>query len=194
MMESLPRRVRTARTHLAIALVTVGLALSVLAPARLAAAAPPAGQAGELLADRASQRRFLLAESAYLGGRWEQAINQIETLMDRDPRNPQRERLLHYLGEAHYQLGHLNEARRTYEGLIREFPEAYWVPHGHLRIGESKERDGRLEEARQAYTAVVDAADPDPGEKAEAIRGLARLVSGQQAAEVLSRLAALVQG
>jgi len=76
-----------------------------------------------------------------------------------------------FLGRAQLNLGQVEEARGTFEALVKEYPKSPRAAEALLLDGRCFERSGRTDEARGVYLQLVQAY-PLSSEAAEANRRL----------------------
>jgi len=78
------------------------------------------------------------------------AIETYETLIEKFPQHPDRDRALFYRAHELREMGNLEEMIKTYSQLTREYPESEYWPESQIVIGdffvdEKKDVDGALE-------------------------------------------------
>jgi Flp pilus assembly protein TadD len=97
------------------------------------------------------QARALLAQKHY-----DEAIAELDELSRDRPREPQARFLR---GVAQTELGHDDDAIKTFEGLTSDFPE---LPEPHNNLAALYAKKGNLDLARRELELAI-AADPDYG-------------------------------
>lgn len=108
-----------------------------LAVAVLAVVASPA----------AASAQFAAARAAYVSGRYAAAVADLRAHLAQHPRDAAA---WMWLGAAHYQLGQLEEAARSFTWAVKLAPS----PEHQLWLGAAYARLGRAAEARAAFTAA----------------------------------------
>lgn len=98
-----------------------------------------------------------------------QALEQYRLFLEEFPDSPladkARERLLEgrsrlaekvYLSaELYYRQDHLDAAVMTYQELVSSYPDTPWLYRAQLRLGEIARQRGKVDEATQRWTEVV---------------------------------------
>lgn len=107
--------------------------------------------------------------------RWTEARDVFQALTQREPDN----------AEAYYQLGRVYIGMSDYEAAVEALERAVALDprhvQAHLRMGSVYEFQGRLDQALDAYGAVVQWARPDTDEAREAVKKLSYVTATKHA-------------
>jgi TolA-binding protein len=101
--------------------------------------------------------RLLFMQEDYAG-----AIEALNRFVDRHPESPFVANALYWSGESLYSLGRLNEARRVFQAVVRDYPRSFRVEAARYRIAliDLDERESELLEllrwSHEEYLQALD--------------------------------------
>jgi len=108
-----------------------------------------------------------IAQSLSQQGKTKEAISKFQYIIDKHPKNAVAEESLllmaeHYLGTSEY-----DQATRYFLQLIKQFPDGEKVNFARYELGQTYEREEKLDEALEQYKSVTNPRDQEIVTKAK---------------------------
>ena len=120
---------------------------------------------------------FRAGECAYFSRDFEPARRELADFWERYPQDELNAHVLYYLGDLALLAEDAETATRWYERSLERFPQGPLADDARLGLARSWEALGKIEEARQAYRALI---DEDSRLVSQARRQLGRLERSQE--------------
>ncbi|HEX3659338.1 MAG TPA: tetratricopeptide repeat protein [Pirellulales bacterium] len=98
---------------------------------------------------------FRAGECTYFAGQWADASTLLEQFLKRYADDKLNAYVLTYLGDVAWEQGHYADSEKNYRRALTDFPEGPLADDCRCGIGRVVERQGKLDEARTLYAAVI---------------------------------------
>jgi len=89
-------------------------------------------------------------------GKYEQAVDAFQKVIDANPRGSWASSAFFWQGETYYVQRDYNAAAKSYAELIERYPDSNRVPDATLKLGYIAQEQDRIEDARARFNAVID--------------------------------------
>jgi tetratricopeptide (TPR) repeat protein len=93
-----------------------------------------------------------VVEKPFMEARYERAISEANRLIDERAR--QRDEIYYMKGTSELKLGKFNDARQSFDAIIKKYPRSNRVFDAYLGIGDSYFLDGNMEAAAKRYNEI----------------------------------------
>jgi TolA-binding protein len=113
-----------------------------------------AAQGGEQLS--AVRAQVGLAWSQFEAGRWEEAAQAFQQVLDADPNGPQAAEAALLRGRSLEHLQQYDQALAMYQQVAERFPDASRAAESLLRAASLNEQLGHVDQARRQYAAILE--------------------------------------
>jgi len=124
------------------------------------------------------EAQFLLAEAAVQGKDWPKAIELLAPFRDAEQLRSLQgvsDRALLRLGQAYAGAAQWDPSRQSFEALIQRYPQSTWTEEARFGIGYSFQKQGRLDEAVNAYAEVTRRTAAEVAARSQVHVGLCRI-------------------
>ena len=140
----------------------------------------------------AADAQYLLGQTDFDAGRFEQAIPTLEKYLREKPKGEVADHALARISQAQSALGRPAEADAALARLAESFPNSPTLPVTRLRLAEAALASKQYDRSAALFRLVIEA--PDPGQKARARSGLGwSLLRGDKPVEAAEAFAALLE-
>ena len=119
---------------------------------------------------KAMEAGLLTAECYFYQGRYTEALNILEGLLDEPGSKGFRDAVYFWIGEVHLKGNNYEKAAAFYESVIKEFPRSFYAPAAYYSLGWSLSLLGRYGRAMQAFEALQEKFPNEPQSKDAAFK------------------------
>ena len=119
---------------------------------------------------KATEAGLLTAECYFYQGRYTEALNILEGLLDDPVSKGFRDAVYFWIGEVHLKGNNYEDAASFYESVIKEFPRSFYAPAAYYSLGWSLSLLGRYGRAMQAFEALQEKFPNEPQSKDAAFK------------------------
>ncbi len=98
---------------------------------------------------------YLLGWVAYREERFDEAINQFQTLLKSDPLSPFADESQYWIGWCHFRKKEFHKAIEEFQRLTQKYPESPFVPSALLKVGDGHYNLKGYAQAANSYSHVV---------------------------------------
>ena len=116
------------------------------------------------------QATILSGECYFYQGRYLEALNIFETLVD----NPQavkfNDAIYFWMGEVHFKGNNFQKSVEFYQKLIDNFPQSSYIPAAYYSLGWSFSQLGKFDQALQTFNSLMEKFPHEPQSKDAAFK------------------------
>ena len=104
---------------------------------------------------RALTEQFTACEKSYNDGKYQEAVNLLETFIKKHPRSKKASDAYYYLAMSKQKLGDNAGAMDLWGKIIKKYPKSKKIAEAHYYLGYGYENDKQYDQAEEKYTAIV---------------------------------------
>ena len=137
---------------------------------------------------KAMEARLLTGECYFYQGRYLEALNIIEGLLNEPGSKDFRDAVYFWIGEVHFKGNNYEKAAAFYESVIKDFPQSFYTPAAYYSLGWSFSLLGKYSQALQAFELLRGKFPKEPQSKDAAFKIIECLYNLKEYSDLRNRI------
>lgn len=135
-----------------------------------------------------AQARLLSGQCYFNQGRYLEALNIFETLLNNAQAKSLKDAVYFWMAEVHFKGGNFQRSAGLYQKLIDEFPQSSYCPAAYYSLGWSFSQSGQYKHALDAFKRLLEKFPQEPQSKDAAFKLIECLYNLKEYSELKNKV------